>query len=256
MDLSTHTLNQLLETWGYLAVFIFVAIESTGIPFPGETMLIAAGVFAGAGHLNIALVIAAAAAGAIVGDNLGYTVGRFGGRPVIARFGKYIRLDEAKLAPAENFFHRHGDKTVFLGRFVSILRTWVAFLAGLNRMPWPKFLFFNAAGGITWAILYGSLAYMLGKNLPLLHRVVNIIGFGGLALVVVVAIVVFVVHRRSPHLTRRLFHHVTRPPEPEGQAEAAEGADGRNKEPAAVREKGHPNPDMPVSGPAESEEVG
>jgi membrane protein DedA with SNARE-associated domain len=179
-------LQDLLDTWGYLAVFVFVAIESSGIPFPGETMLILAGVYAGAGHLQIQYVIAAAAAGAIVGDNVGYAVGRTGGRALAVRYGKYVRIDQEKLDGAQRFFERHGDKTVFFGRFVSVLRAWSAFLAGVNHMPWPKFLFFNGAGGIAWATFYGLLAYMLGQNLPLLDKVVKGIGIGGVVVAVLI----------------------------------------------------------------------
>ncbi|PZS06961.1 MAG: hypothetical protein DLM70_04195, partial [Chloroflexi bacterium] len=186
MSFSIASLHHLLATWGYLAVFGFVAVESMGIPVPGETMLITAGAYAGAGHLNIALVIAVAAAGAILGDNIGYLIGRTGGRPLVLRYGKYIWLDERKLNAAERFFEKHGDKTVFIGRFIALLRAWAAFLAGVNRMPWPKFLLYNAAGGITWTLLYGLLAFALGKNLPLLERLVKIVGIGGAAAAVVV----------------------------------------------------------------------
>lgn len=178
-------------------MFAFVAIESTGIPFPGETMLVTAAAYAGAGHLQIPFVIGAAAAGAIIGDNGGYLIGRTGGREVVERFGKYVRLDEAKLDKAQRYFEKNGDKTVFLGRFVAVLRTWVAFLAGLNRMHWPKFLLFNALGGICWALLYGILAFELGKNLPLLHKLITGIGVAGVTIVVIAVIVAYVLHRRA-----------------------------------------------------------
>lgn len=195
MHFSVDTLHHLLSTWGYLAVFLFVAVESTGIPFPGETMLITAAAYAGAGHLQIPFVIAAAALGAIMGDNAGYLVGRTGGREVALRYGKIIRLDEAKLDAAERFFDKYGDKTVFLGRFVAVLRAWAAFLAGVNRMPWRKFFLFNAAGGITWSVLYGILAFELGKNLPLLDKIVKTVGYLGMAAAVLAAIFLFVVYR-------------------------------------------------------------
>ncbi len=196
MHFSVDTLHHLLSTWGYLAVFLFVAVESSGIPFPGETMLITAAAYAGAGHLQIPFVIAAAALGAIMGDNAGYLVGRTGGREIALRYGKIIRLDEAKLAVAERFFDKHGDRTVFLGRFIAVLRAWAAFLAGVNRMPWRKFFVFNAAGGITWSVLYGVLAFELGKNLPLLDKIVKTIGYVGLGGAVLAAIVLFLVYRR------------------------------------------------------------
>jgi membrane protein DedA with SNARE-associated domain len=147
---------------------------------------VTAAVLAGTGHLSIQGVIVAGAAGAILGDNLGYLAGRTGGRGLALRYGRYIRLRPEHLARAEDFFRKHGDKTVFLGRFVAVLRTWAAFLAGVNRMPWPRFLFFNAAGGFIWATGYGLLGYMLGNNLPLLHKIERVIGIGGIVAAVVV----------------------------------------------------------------------
>ncbi|GAC1472366.1 MAG: hypothetical protein PVSMB7_24930 [Chloroflexota bacterium] len=204
MHLSVHTLTDLLNTWGYLAVFIFVAIESSGIPFPGETMLVTAAVYAGSGHLSIISVIAAAAAGAIIGDNLGYTAGRYGGRALVTKYGRFVRLKSEHLDRAETFFERYGDRTVFFGRFVAVLRAWAAFLAGTNRMRWPKFLLFNAAGGIIWAALFGVLGYTLGNNLPLLHKVEKIIGVGGIVVAAVVIVVLFVVwkHRQAGRRVR------------------------------------------------------
>jgi len=157
---ATHDLTHLLNLYGYWAVLLFVAIESTGIPFPGETMLLAAAIYAGTTHhLAIALVIAAAAAGAIIGDNLGFWIGREGGYRLLRRYGKYIRLDERKLKLGQYVFRNHGSKVVFFGRFVAVLRAWAAFLAGTNRMPWGRFLIFNATGGILWATLYGLGGY-------------------------------------------------------------------------------------------------
>ena len=184
--LAAISLTDLVSRWGYLAVFCLVAIESAGIPAPGETILVTAAIFAGAGHLSIGWVIAVGAAAAIVGDNLGYLLGRTGGRTVALRYGRYIRLRPEQLDRAEAFFRTHGDKTVFLGRFVAVLRAWVAFLAGVNRMPWPRFVVFNAAGGIVWATGYGLLGYMLGNNLPLLHTIERDIGIGGIVAAVVV----------------------------------------------------------------------
>ncbi len=196
MNFSSHTLQTILSSWGYAAVLGFVGIESSGIPFPGETMLVAAAVYAGTGHLNIVFVIVAGAAGAILGDNLGYAVGRTGGRALVERYGKYIRVDTSKLATAERFFAKHGDKTVFFGRFVAVLRAWAAFLAGLNRMHWIKFGAFNAAGGIVWATLYGLLGFELGKNLALLHKVEQTLGVAGVVAAVVVVVAAFILHRR------------------------------------------------------------
>ncbi|MGZ3584930.1 MAG: DedA family protein [Ktedonobacterales bacterium] len=158
-------LTHLLSTYGYWIVLFFVAIESTGIPFPGETVLLAAAIYAGTTHqLKISLVIAAATVGAILGDNIGYWIGREGGYRLLRRYGHYIRLDERKLKLGQYLFLRHGGKVVFFGRFVAVLRTWAAFLAGVNRMPWQRFLVFNAAGGILWATIVGLGGYLLGDN--------------------------------------------------------------------------------------------
>jgi len=136
LHFATHDLTHLLNTYGYWAVLLFVAIESTGIPFPGETMLLVAAVYAGTTHhLAIPFVITAAAVGAILGDNLGFWVGREGGYRLLRRYGHVIRLDERKLKLGQYLFQKHGGKVVFFGRFVAVLRAWAAFLAGTNRMP-------------------------------------------------------------------------------------------------------------------------
>jgi membrane protein DedA with SNARE-associated domain len=169
--LGTSTLTHLLVSYGSLAVLLCVAIESTGIPFPGETMLLLAAIAAGTTHqLSIAVVIVAAASGAILGDNLGFWVGREGGYRLLHRYGRYIHLEERRLKLGQYLFLKHGGKVVFSGRFVVVLRAWAAFLAGTNRMAWPRFLLFNAAGGIVWATLYGLGGYFLGDNI---HRLVT-----------------------------------------------------------------------------------
>jgi membrane protein DedA with SNARE-associated domain len=197
MHLSAHALHHILATWGYVAVFAFVGIETIGIPVPGETMLILAAVYAGSGHLQIELVIAVAALGGILGDNIGYAIGRTGGRELALNFGHYIHVGPDRLAGAERFFEKHGSKTVFFGRFVALLRILTPFLAGVNRMHWPTFLVYNAAGAICWAVLYGMLAFELGKNLPLLNRVIRAMGIGGIALAVVVIAALIVIRIRT-----------------------------------------------------------
>ena len=150
MSLVEH-LQPLVHHYGYLAVLFFVALESAGIPMPGETVLISAAIFAGAGALNIFLVIACAAIAAIVGDNAGYWVGREFGFPLIYKYGAALKLDEGRLKVGQYLFLRHGGKIVFFGRFVAVLRAFAAFLAGVNCLPWPRFLFFNALGGMVGA---------------------------------------------------------------------------------------------------------
>ncbi len=195
LHITGADLTHLLVTYGYLAVLVFVAIESTGIPFPGETMLLAAAIYAGTTHhLQIVFVIVAAAIGAILGDNLGFWVGREGGYRLLRRFGHVIRLDERKLKLGQYLFLRHGGKVVFFGRFVAVLRAWAAFLAGTNRMPWPEFLVFNAAGGIVWATLYGTGGYILGRNV---ERIAGPFGTVTVVLAAIVLIAFFIFLRRN-----------------------------------------------------------
>ena len=188
-------LTHLLAMYGYLAVLLFVAIESTGIPFLGGTMLLVAAIYAGTTHqLSIVWVVLAAASGAILGDNLGFWVGREGGYRLLRRYSRYLRLEERRLKLGQYLFLKYGGKVVFFGRFVAVLRAWAAFLAGTNRMRWPRFLFFNAAGGIIWATLYGVGGYVLGDTI---HRVTGPIGPFTLALAVLLIIVGIVLVRRN-----------------------------------------------------------
>jgi len=159
-------LTNLVAQYGYLAVLVIVGLESTGVPLPGETTLVAAALYAGATHnLNIVGVVIAAAVGAILGDNLGYLIGHWGGYRLLIRYGRYIRLSEKRIKIARYLFLRYGGEVVFFGRFTAILRAYAAFLAGTTRMPWRRFLFFNAAGGIAWATIYGGGAYLLGRQI-------------------------------------------------------------------------------------------
>ena len=195
--LATSDLQHLLTTYGYLAVLVFVGIESIGIPFPGETMLIIAAIYAGSTHrLFIPFVIAAAAIGAILGDNIGFWVGREGGFRLLRRYGRYILLDERKLKLGLYLFRKHGGKVVFFGRFIAILRALAAFLAGTNRMSWPRFLLFNALGGIVWATIYGMGGYILGNNI---HRFTGPIGTITIVLAALILLVLFILLRRNEH---------------------------------------------------------
>ena len=181
---SEHQLQRWLSEYGYLAVFVLVGIESIGVPVPGETMLIVAAVYAGAaGKLSIALVALAAAAGAIVGDSLGYAIGRHGGWRLLRRYGHYVRLDEGKLKLGRYLFMRHGGKVVFFGRFVGILRTYSAALAGANHMRFRRFFGFNASGGVIWAAAYAFGYYYLADLIDALGPPV------GIALIVISALV-------------------------------------------------------------------
>jgi membrane protein DedA with SNARE-associated domain len=178
-------IDDLLTNYGYLAVFLVIAIESLGIPAPGETMLVTAAVYAGAtGNLLIEGVIAAAFAGAVIGDNIGYAIGRKGGYRLLIRYGPKLRIKQAHLKVARYVFDRHGGKVVFFGRFIAILRTYAAFLAGVGQMEWKRFLAWNAAGGFVWATIFGLLGYFGQKAFEQLSTPINVslgvIGIGGI----------------------------------------------------------------------------
>jgi membrane protein DedA with SNARE-associated domain len=184
-------LTNLVAQYGYLAVLVIVGLESTGVPLPGETTLVAAALYAGATHnLNIVGVVIAAALGAILGDNLGYLIGHWGGYRLLIRYGRYIRLSEKRIKIARYLFLRYGGEVVFFGRFTAILRTYAAFLAGTTRMPWRRFLLFNAAGGIAWATIYGGGAYLLGRQIERLSGPFEIVFVAAAVIAVVVGAVI------------------------------------------------------------------
>jgi undecaprenyl-diphosphatase len=170
---------------GYLALVGLIAAESAGLPVPGETALLAAGVLASHGKLNPVLVIVFAAAAAIAGDNIGYLIGRTGGRRVLEHPGPLLSHRKEILARGEPFFDKHGPKAVFLGRWVAGLRIAAAWLAGISRMHWRTFAFWNALGGIGWATSVGLAAYLLG---PIAERIVKDVGLVGVAIAAVLVI--------------------------------------------------------------------
>jgi membrane protein DedA with SNARE-associated domain len=194
----------LVAQYGLYAVFVIVMLESAGVPLPGETALVLASIYAGAtGDLQIAQVIAAAAAGAIIGDNMGFWVGRHFGMPLLKRYGRLIHIDEKRLAFGEAMFRRHGAKIVFFGRFIAILRIFAALLAGVNRYGWGSFLFYNAAGGIVWATVFGLGGYVFGEAI---HRFTGPIGIIALVAVIAgVAISWWVVRRQEARMEERIL---------------------------------------------------
>jgi len=157
--------TKLLLDYGLVLLFLLIAMESAGVPLPGETALIAAAVLARPEHHHYSLftVVVVAAAAAIVGDNVGYWLGRVGGRKLIARYELVKRYADRALPPSERFFKRHGGKTIFLARFIAVLRVTAAWLAGVSRMRWWQFFAWNAAGGIVWATGVALLAYWAGQ---------------------------------------------------------------------------------------------
>ena len=197
--------NNVVGTYGYWAVAVIVGLESMGIPLPGETVLVAAAIFAGATKaLSLDLVIAAAACGAIVGDSLGFWLGRGIGFPLLHKYGRYIGVTEARLKLGLLLFMRHGGKVVFFGRFVALLRALAAFLAGTNRMYWPRFLVFNVAGGIVWATIFGGGAYAFGASINL---IAGPLGIALLVLGIIAAAIGFVFVR---HHERQLLERAER----------------------------------------------
>jgi membrane protein DedA with SNARE-associated domain len=190
------------QTYGYLAVFLAVGLESLGVPIPGETTLIAAALYAGATHrLSLTYLAIIASVAAIAGDNIGYLIGRFGGYRLLRRYGHYVRVDEAKLKVGRYLFDRHGGKVVFFGRFISVLRTYAAFLAGVNMMNWRRFLVYNASGGILWAVLVTVGAYLLGSAVHQVNVIITIVG--GVLVVVVIVVVIIYLRRHMRRLEQR-----------------------------------------------------
>jgi membrane protein DedA with SNARE-associated domain len=176
----SNQLANLIASHGYWIVAVVVALESMGIPAPGETALVTAAIFAGTTQrLSIAWVVVAAAIGAIVGDNIGYVIGRRFGHSMLLRYGYLVRIDANRITLGQYLFARHGGKVVFFGRFIAVLRAIAALLAGTNYMPWRRFLFFNASGGMIWAAAYGMGAYLFAERFQRVHGAVT---YSGLAL--------------------------------------------------------------------------
>ena len=190
---SLVNVTHLVEVSGYPLLFLVVMAESSGVPIPGETGLIAAAVLASLGKLQIELVIPIAAVAAIVGDNIGYLIGRKGGRWLLERPGRFQRQRREALETGESFFDRHGPKAVFFGRFVLGLRVWASWLAGATHMPWRSFVLWNALGGIIWATGVGLIAYFIGHSAG---NAIQAFGYYGLAAVVIALVSAFLMHRR------------------------------------------------------------
>lgn len=186
--LNHATMAGAIASYGYGAIFAIILLESAGVPLPGETVLIAAAIYAGShDSLDIRLIIATAAAAAIFGDNVGYWFGLKLGRKALLRWGHLIGLDRRRLDLGEYLFLRHGGKIVFLARFVALLRVFAAVLAGANRFPPLRFFVFNALGGMTWATLFGTGGYLLG------HAFDRVAGpFGWLALAAAVVLLLLI----------------------------------------------------------------
>jgi membrane protein DedA with SNARE-associated domain len=186
--------DHLVQVAGYPLLFLLVMGESSGVPIPGETALITAAVLASRGKLSIELVIVLAATGAIVGDNIGYLIGRKGGRWLLERPGRFHRQRLEVLRTGEPFFERHGSKAVYFGRFVLGLRVWASWLAGATRMHWRSFVLWNALGGISWAVAIGLIAYFLGNSAG---NAIETFGIYGLVAALVAVASALFMHRRT-----------------------------------------------------------
>jgi len=192
-------LTDLFARYGYFVVFFGVLLENAGVPVPGETILLAGAVLARLGHLSIVSVVSIAVVGAVLGDNVGFLIGRRGGRRLLERHGRLLGLTKARLQQFDAFFARHGAKTVFIARFVTGLRVVGAVLAGASTLPWGTFLVFNAAGAVAWACTFGAVGYALGYSWETIERW---IGHLGLVLLVIVAVVAVLALARSRRRSR------------------------------------------------------
>ena len=216
--------EHLVETAGYPLLFLVVMAESSGLPVPGETGLITAGILSSSGKLEIELVIAIAAAAAIVGDNIGYLIGRKGGRWVLERPGAFERQRQEVLLVGEPFFEKHGPKAVFFGRFILGLRVWASWLAGATRMHWRSFVLWNALGGICWATAIGLIAYFLGRSAD---NAIETFGLYGLVAAALALIGLFVMHRRARRGRRAIGRRgATAPPASADRPGGGAGASG------------------------------
>jgi membrane protein DedA with SNARE-associated domain len=201
-----QTLAPLLDHWGLLAVAFLLFVEDFGVPAPGETVLIAASVYAGTGRLNIVAVGAIGFVAAVLGDNVGFAIGHFGGRTLVLRYGRYVRLTEERLDKAESFFTRHGGKIVTVARFVEGLRQANGLIAGVTGMPWRRFLAFNALGAALWVATWTSVGYLAGNHITTIYDAVNRYALYALGAVAVLIVALLVRHRR-----RRARERVTTP---------------------------------------------
>jgi membrane protein DedA with SNARE-associated domain len=175
----SDALISLIPIYGPWIIFCIVALESAGVPLPGETILVAAALLAATtNQIDIAVVVAAAAAGAIIGDGIGYMVGRRFGMPFLRKYGRYIHLDEDRLLIGRYLFFQYGNAVVFFGRFIAVLRMFAALLAGANGMPAGRFFFFNMTGGVCWACLFGFGAYAVGAEIYKISGTLSVISLG------------------------------------------------------------------------------
>jgi membrane protein DedA with SNARE-associated domain len=222
-----------LNHYGYWAVLLLVMVEDFGIPVPGETILIAAAIFAGAGRLNVVAVGIVGFVAAVVGDNIGFAIGHFGGRALALRWGRYVFLTEERLDRAEVFFNRHGGKIIVVARFIEGLRQANGIIAGISGMHWRRFVFFNAIGAALWVGTWVTIGYVAGNHINTIYHYITTYSYYAL-IAVVVLVVAFIIR----HVLRRRHGSAQRgAPEPQGNSEPQSGA-GIHEESEAIEEHG------------------
>jgi membrane protein DedA with SNARE-associated domain len=194
LSFDFFTLDQVKDIahhYGYVVIFLGIMLENAGIPMPGETITLVGGFLAGNGELNYFLVLLAAVGGAIIGDSMGYLLGRWGGINLLESVGKIFRIPPEEISKAKDKFTSNADRAVFFGRFIALLRVFAGPMAGLSGMPYKRFLFFNALGAIAWGTIMTSLAYFAGSYISLDILVEWVLKFGIFALIGVVVWLLF-----------------------------------------------------------------
>jgi membrane protein DedA with SNARE-associated domain len=196
-----HGVAPILDRWGYLAVAGVIGVESFGVPAPGQTIMVAAAIYAGAGRLNVVAVAAIAFVAAVLGDNIGYWIGVRGGRRIVHRFGKYVLITPERLERAEKFFARRGNRIVVVARFIDGLRQLNGVIAGITAMPWRTFLIYNAIGAALWVGWWTTVSYVLGTHLVEIIEQVHQYKWWAMAVVAVAVAAYIILHVR--HIRRR-----------------------------------------------------
>ncbi len=222
-----------LEHYSYWAVLLLVMLEDFGVPVPGETILIAAAIFAGAGRLNIVWVGLVGFVAAIIGDNIGFAIGHFGGRALALRWGKYVFLTEERLAKAEVFFNRHGGKIIVVARFIEGLRQANGIIAGISGMRWWRFAIFNALGAALWVGTWVSLGYLAGNHINTIYHYIT--QYSLYALIALVVLLLALIIRHLLRRRRQAAHRAAQ--EPQENAEPSSSA-GIHEDSVAIEQHG------------------
>jgi membrane protein DedA with SNARE-associated domain len=194
-----HHLTSLLQAYTYPVLLALVLLESLGIPLPGEIALVTAAAYASLGHISIYVVVMLAAIGATVGGVLGYWIGIKGGLPLVAHYGGYVGIRKSHIDKAHAFFERNGARTILFGRFIALLRTWAALVAGAARMSFKRFVAYNTLSSVIWAVVFGWLGYYFGRDLPLLESYISRASFS-LLILLAVGIPAFILWQRRRRL--------------------------------------------------------